>query len=79
MTSTRGPFAADLLWPITNFLSVSINNNVVFSKQKVLYPVQGNLIVDLSLLNKKVLLTDPQKISYGGIRDHSQFEFGLCT
>lgn len=61
MTSTRGPFAADLLWPITNFLSVSINNNVVFSKQEVLYPVQGNLIVDLSLLNEKVLVTDPKK------------------
>lgn len=62
MSSTREPFGADVSRTITNFLSVSIhNNNVFFAKQEILYPVKSNLIVDVSLLNEKVLVTNPKK------------------
>lgn len=61
MSSTKEPFGADVPQTITNFLSVSINNNVFFAKQEILYPVKSNLIVDLSLLNEKVLVTNLKK------------------
>lgn len=63
MISTREPFGAGVPQPKINFLSVSINNNnVFFAKQEILYPVQGNLIVDLSLLNENVFVTSPKKV-----------------
>lgn len=62
MSSTREPFGADVPQTITNFHSVCINNNnVFFAKQEILYPVKSNLIVDLSLLNEKLLVTNLKK------------------